>query len=504
TADARMWEGYNCLALAKQFEAKKNQKQALQYYKRAFVAFGQLLMNYPKHRDGAKNYPVLLEIVEKLKALDPRMSNALDTQLARVPKPELKASSTNAEVEIVELVPPLPAQQFKDGNALASDNMKKDRTANKSTDADWEKCREHFKVVDAELTPIMQGNRLSTGLPKVLNHLLIANGYLAAPNADGWNLFKFRSLVELGEFMYRDNDLVHHGIVVGANALWMYAERCEAAGKHDIALQMQNEAMDVYETFLRLAPSHPYAPNVAIRLASMDFVRANKLGEKINEMQKTGASLEEISKTKKEWIAGFDRALARFEFIFNNFSNRKEFIDKSYELAIESYRLTGRLIEAADMCDRFCASGSEDSLKILKAKMDAASNLYRHVQEKLLTRNKELDAEIKSIVEPEEPAELTPDTLALLEKEKNTQPGEKESQELTEAKALKVAYDKALEDYKHKVEDFKPQAEKREILKKELADNQKQVIEITNRAVKAIQELRNWTKPGSAFLSGIK
>ena len=504
TADARMWEGYNCLSLAKQFEAKKNQKQALQYYKRAFVAFGQLLMNYPKHRDGAKNYPVLLEIVEKLKALDPRMSNALDTQLARVPKPELKASSSNAEVEIVELVPPLPAQQFKDGNALASDNMKKDRTANKSTDADWEKCREHFKVVDAELTPIMQGNRLSTGLPKVLNHLLIANGYLAAPNADGWNLFKFRSLVELGEFMYRDNDLVHHGIVVGANALWMYAERCEAAGKHDIALQLQNEAMDVYETFLRLAPSHPYAPNVAIRLASMDFVRANKLGEKINEMQKTGASLEEISKTKKEWIAGFDRALARFEFIFNNFSNRKEFIDKSYELAIESYRLTGRLIEAADMCDRFCASGSEDSLKILKAKMDAASNLYRHVQEKLLTRNKELDAEIKSIVEPEEPAELTPDTLALLEKEKNTQPGEKESQELTEAKALKVAYDKALEDYKRKVEDFKPQAEKREILKKELADNQKQVIEITNRAVKAIQELRNWTKPGSAFLSGIK
>ena len=505
TADARMWEGYNCLALAKQFEAKKNQKQALQYYKRAFVAFGQLLMNYPKHRDGANNYPVLLEIVDKLKALDPRMSNALDTQLARVPKPELKASSSNTEVEIVELVPPLPAQQFKDGSALASDNMKKDRTANKSTDAGWAKCREYFKVVDAELTPIMLGNRLSTGLPKVLNHLLIANAYLAAdPDANAWNLFKFCSLVQLSEFMHRDNDLVHHGIVVGANALWMYAERAEAAGKHDVALRMQNETMTIYETFLRLAPSHPYAPNVAIRLASVEFIRANKLGEKINELQKQGASLAEIEAVKKEWIAGFDRALARFEFIFNNFSNRKEFIDKSYELAIESYRLTGRLLEAADMCDRFCAAGSEDSLKILKAKMDTASNLYRHVQENLLTRNKELNAEIQQITDPVEPAELTPEILAILEKAKDAAPGEKENKELTEAKELKAAYDKALAEYKIKVEDFKPQAEKRERLKNELAANQNQIIEITNRAIKAIQELRNWTKPGSAFLSGIK
>ena len=182
TADARMWEGYNSLALAKQLE-KKDKKQALKYYKRAFVAFGQLLMNYPRHRDGAKNFPVLLELVDKLKALDPRMANALDTQLARVPKPERKASAS-AEVEIEDLVPPLPAQQFKDGSTLASDNMKKDRTPNKSTDADWAKCREHFTVVDNELTPIMQGKRLSNGLPKVLNHLLIANGYLISAGTE--------------------------------------------------------------------------------------------------------------------------------------------------------------------------------------------------------------------------------------------------------------------------------------------------------------------------------
>ncbi len=495
TADARMWEGYNCLALAQKAEPK-NKKQALQYYKRAFVAFGQLLMNYPKHRDGAKNYPVLLEVAEKLKALDPGMSNALATQLARVPKPEQKAAATNAEAEIAELVPPLPAQQFKDGSALAAENMKKDRTPQKSTDADWAKCREHFQVVDQELTPIMLGNRLSTGLPKVLNHLMIANGYLG-------NIFKFRTLVQLSEFMHRDNDLVHHGIVVGANALWMYAERAEAAGAHDMAVRLQDETMEVYDTFLRLAPSHPYAPNVAIRLASMEFIRANKLGGKINDLQKAGAAPAEIEKVKKEWVAGFDRALARFEFIFNNFSHRKEFIDKSYELAIESYRLTERLLEAADMCDRFCDAGSQDSLKILKAKMDSASNLYRHVQEKLLTRNNELAAEIGKITEPEEPEELTPEILAVIEKGKNTPPGQ-ESEELKAAIAMKAAYDKALAEYQIRKEDFKPQIERREKLKGELAAGQKQVIELTNRAIKAILELRSWTQPGSTFLNGIK
>ena len=496
TADARMWEGYNCLALAKQFEAQKKSKEALQYYKRAFVAFGQLLMNYPKHRDGAKNYPVLLEIVEKLKALDPRMSNALDTQLARVPKPELKASAKNAEEEIVELVPPLPAQQFKDGNLLASENMKKDRTANKSTDADWAKCREHFKVVDAELTPIMLGNRLSTGLPKVLNHLMIANAYLAAdPDANAWNLFKFCSLVQLSEFMHRDNDLVHHGIVVGANALWIYAERAETAGKHDVALRMQNEAMTIYETFLRLAPSHPYAPNVAIRLASIEFIRANKLGQKINDMEKSGATQAEIDKVKKEWIGGFDRALARFEFIFNNFSNRKEFIDKSYELAIESYRLTQRFVEAADMCDRFCAAGSNDQLKLLKAKMDTASHLYRHVQDNLQTRNKELEAEISKIKDPERPVNLTPEVLAVLEKGKDT-PDNKANKELTEARTQKAAYDKALEEYKTKLEDFKPQLAKRQKFEAEVAANQKQIDKLVKRAIDALLELRSWVQQG--------
>ncbi|MBO5202538.1 MAG: hypothetical protein J6C30_07400 [Lentisphaeria bacterium] len=525
TADARMWEGYNCLALAKQLE-KKDKKQALKYYKRAFVAFGQLLMNYPRHRDGAKNFPVLLELVEKLKALDPRMANALDTQLARVPKPERKASS-DAEVEIEDLVPPLPAQQFKDGSTLASDNMKKDRTPNKSTDADWAKCREYFTVVDNELTPIMQGKRLSNGLPKVLNHLLIANGYLG-------NIFKFRTLVQLSEFMHRDNDLIHHGIAVGANALWMYAERYEAAGAHDVARRLQDETMKIYDTFLRLAPSHPYAPNVAIRLASVEFIRANEIGLKINEKQNAGAQPEEIEKLKKEWIAGFDRALARFDFIFNNFSNRKEFIDKSYELAIESYRLTNRLVEAADMCDRFCEAGSEDAFKILKAKTDTASNLYRHIQENLRAHAKDLQAELDKIVDPVKPAALSAETLELLKKAaqqpaavkpaptaapapagkdaaavaaakpKKDPKAEEAARKLAEAQAAKAKYDADLKAYEQAVEDFKPQLEKREKLKTEIAAIQAKIPELSRRAIKAVNELRSWIQPGSPFLNSVK
>ena len=514
TADARMWEGYNSLALAKQLE-KKDKKQALKYYKRAFVAFGQLLMNYPRHRDGAKNFPVLLELVDKLKALDPRMANALDTQLARVPKPERKASAS-AEVEIEDLVPPLPAQQFKDGSTLASDNMKKDRTPNKSTDADWAKCREHFTVVDNELTPIMQGKRLSNGLPKVLNHLLIANGYLG-------NIFKFRTLVQLSEFMHRDNDLVHHGIAVGANALWMYAERYEAAGAHDVARRLQDETMKIYDTFLRLAPSHPYAPNVAIRLASVEFIRANEIGLEINKRQNAGAQPEEIEKLKKEWIAGFDRALARFEFIFNNFSNRKEFIDKSYELAIESYRLTNRLVEAADMCDRFCEAGSEDAFKILKAKMDTASNLYRHIQENLRAQNKDLQAELDQIVDPVKPAELSAETLELLKKaelqpaapapvaaapadpnDPKVAKANEEARQLAAAREAKARYDADLKAYEQAVEDFKPQLEKREKLKAQIAVNEAKIPELSRRAIKAINELRSWIQPGSPFLNSVK
>ena len=552
TAEARIWEGFNCYALAKQLE-KTDKKKSLQYYKRAFVAFGQLLMNYPKHRDGAKNYPILLEIVEKLKALAPEISDSLDTQLARVPKPELKAA-TNADVEIEELVPPLPAQQFKDGNAIASDNMKKDRTANKSTDADWEKCRGHFKVVDAELTPILQGNRLSTGLPKVLNHLLIANGYLG-------DIFKFKSLVQLSEFMYRDNDLVHHGIVVGANALWMYAERAEAAGNHEMAIRLQDEAMKVYDLFLRIAPSHPYAPNVAMRIASMEFVRANRIGELINEKQKAGAPVAEVNELKKEWLAGFDRALVRFEFVFNNFAHREEFIIRAYELAIEAYRLTNRLEEASEMCTRFCAIGTDDAFKTLKIKVDSASLLYRHILENLKQENENLRAEIALIVEPEKVADL-PETLLNIVKKAQKQAEEQdaaakaadeasaqeqtpaqpkaqeqtpaqpktpgktakeiyeealaaftkvvENKESTDEQKLQAAllaqscYEAAIAEYNKAVEEYKVLVVKREQMQAKIAENEAKIPVLSRKAIQAIKELRSWLTPGSKILEKAK
>lgn len=465
TSDARIWEGMCALALAKQKELSTkadDKKLAEKYYRQAFVAFGQLLINYPKHRDGAKNYPIFLEIVEKLKALNPQLAGKLDAQVARVPKPERKVSATQ---EIENLIAPLPAEEFKKGSQIASENQQKDRTSTPSTDADWEKCQVHFKVVVSELAPLLSEKRLSNGLPKLLNHLMIAYGYLG----DELNV---RALAEMSEFMYRDDDLIHHGLVVAANALWIRAERLEKAQKYEEARFLQDKTMILYDIFLRIAPSHPYAPIVAMRLASVEFLRADQLGKILNAEKDT----EIRERLRKERLAGFDRAIARFEFIFNNFANKTEFLDRAYELAVEAYRLTKRYEKAAIMGERFCNSGTKDINRLLKGKMDVAANLYNHVLE-LQEATADLQKRVDAIVEPTAP----------------TAPEDKEDVE-----AMK-AYENALKEYEAAKLNYQALLESKKKIEDQIAQNKQKIQSLSLRALEHIKELREWLSEKGMF-----
>ncbi len=467
-ADAKMWEGYLAAAYAKELEdglkdvkdpeaLKKQKENVLKYYKQAFVAFGNFLKKYPRHHGGGKSYPEFLKAAENVARLQPSMAARLQQEIAKVPKPENK--DENAVVE--ELVQPVPEEAFKNGMKLAQACMKKDATSKPATDAEWDSVRKQFQVVAHDLEPVMADKRLSSGLPKVLRYLLIANGYLG-------NTLKTQTLSDLGAFKFRDDPQVQNGILIAGNALWAQAERLEKAGKTAEAKALKEEAAQVYADFLTVAKSHDHAPIVAVRLAREDFTKANAEGEKLN--QETNPDARAV--LSHNWLTGFDRAIKRYGFVIRNFSHRPEFIDEAFERSIEAYVLTKRYKEAVALGKEYCINGSEVPAKMLNAKTDIAANLYSEgLAYEKEAAGKRLEAAAIVIPNPVKPEPPAPEAAATPQTQQ-AQPAAENAAAPADAPAApaedpQAVYEKALAQYETDVKQVKILTEKQKVLNQE-------------------------------------
>ncbi len=478
-ADAKMWEACLAAAYAKELEGKNKKDEALKYYKQAFVAFGNFLKKYSKHKNAGKCYGDFVKSAENVTRLQPSMAVRLQQEMAKVKKPENQ--DENAAVE--ELVQPIPEDAFKNGYNLAMNVAKKKN----ATEQDWAAVKKYFTVVSKELEPVMAEKYLSSGLPKVMRYLLIANGYLG-------NTFKVQTLSNLGKFKFRDNDLVQNGVIIAGNALWQEAERLEKAGKTAEAKALKDETTQVYADFLTIAKSHDFAPLIAVRLARESFIKANEEGIKLNK--ETNPDVRAV--ITRNWMSGFDSAINRYKFVLKNFSHRPEFIDEAYERSIEAYTLTKRYMDAVELGKDYCANGSEVASKILNAKTDIAANLYQegNALEKQAT-GKRLDAAAVVIPQPVKPE--APSAAASAPAAK-TAAAPEASAEPAVAEDPQAVYEKALAQYESDLKQVKIQTEKKETLNKEADELSARAKECYREAVTHLNELLDkWLVKGGPY-----
>lgn len=521
SANAKMWEGRIALSLALQQEKSgksADRKEALRNYKRAFVCYGLLLKNYSKHKDGPKNYPVFLKICEKLTALDPKLASLVAKESAKVPKPEKEEK----EGELEDLVSPLTEQEFKNGYAQANANTKKLRSKTPPSAADWKVCEEHFAKVIKDLLPAMDGKYKSNGMPKLLNHLLIASAY----QEDPFSIFITRTLSDLGQFKFRSDPLVAHGALMSGNALWSRADRMKKAAaqtsktdeKQKLKINEQflkDQAIAVYDDFLKIDRAHKNAPFICARIAREEFIRANAAGLRYNQEKDPDTK----AKLHNEWISGFDRSIQRYQFILDNFRNLQSLVDEAYERSAEAYNITERFMDAVAVNKRFCAAGSSNRPRIVNAKMEIATNLYRNasVYEKEAKEKQESAAAIviPEPVKPEKKVVLDPAAQQSAQPAVNTSQETPEQQAAGEAKAkaeyqaamakAEAEYQAALTQYEEDIKRAKLMTEKKALLNKEADALSLQAKTCYKEAIEHVLEFtKKWIAPKGKYADLLK
>lgn len=364
-SDARIWEGI-IHAWYGDFLFKANKKpEALKEYKKAFVSIGKLLKDVPKHKDAVTGYSTFTQVAQKISDMDQKLAASIRKQVRKVPKPEGQA----AQGENEKLVTPLAESEYRQGMQLAAELQKRERSKKPPTAAEWQKCIEHFKKVADELDGKMAGKRNSPNMPELLNRLLVAYGYTG-------DLFMVKTLGDYGLFKFKGDPLVSHGVLVAANAVWDKASKLEKNEQNAKSVAegraLKAQAVELYDLFLAIDKAHKNAPQVVVRIARDEFIRANETGLALNKAKTPDERVE----LRKEWIAGFDRAIARYDFVLNNYRNRPELVDEAFERSAEAYTLTERLEKAIEVNKRFCENGSDKPEKIITAKMDIAVALY--------------------------------------------------------------------------------------------------------------------------------
>ncbi|MBR4075703.1 MAG: hypothetical protein IKK25_02435, partial [Lentisphaeria bacterium] len=362
-ADAKMWEGRSYYEMAKIAAQKNNSKDAIKYYTRSFKALGRLLMDYPKHRDGAKNYLLFQEVIEELSAVKPSLASALQEQKQKVPRPEVSGGGG----EIEKLIPPTANQNFQE--------------------------KKYAEVVE-ELYPILVAKRNSTGVPELLNRIILSQ----VLSQD-----YFRSLA-LGDYMamrYPDSEFTIHSLKTGGNLIWVEAikkdkeekeaaaaaEKAAAAAENDgkaaapaakkvagpTSRELKDVAVDFYNRYLKIGIDDQDAAPVALRLAREYYNRAQQIGRQLNAETDQNIRAE----LKADWLHAFDYVITNYQFIIEHFGNRAEFVDEAYIYQAESYVTTERYAEAASVYERFCQAGSQNKIQLIKAKENISETLYR-------------------------------------------------------------------------------------------------------------------------------
>jgi len=487
--DARIWEGM-IYASYGDFLLKANKKpDAVKSYKKAFVTLGKVLKIAPKHKDAVAAYSKFAQVAKKIGELDPNIAADIKREVRKVPKPEGQVTEGDTE----KLVTPLAESNFKQGMQMATELQKREHSKRPPTAAEWQKCIDCFKVVAKELDGKMAGKRNSANMPELLNRMIIAYGYTG-------DLFMVKTLGNYGLYKFKGDPLVSHGVLVAANNWWANADKLEKDTKNpkNVALgrQMKDQAIELYDLFLAIDKAHKNAPQVVVRIARDEFIRANTAGQKLNSEKLPDAR----AALRKAWIEGFDRAVARYDFVLNNYRNRPDLVDEAFERSAEAYTMTERYDKAIEVNKRFCDNGSEKPQKIITAKMDIASALYsmggRWQKEARAKREEAAEISTEPPVKPEMAAvTAAPAANASAAAQAPAAPA------MTQEQA-QADFDKKMKEYEKALKDLEIDKEKKAELNAEADKLDEQAKAAYLEAIAHIDEfLNNWVAAGGKFAS---
>ena len=465
-ADARIWEGYCNLGLARDYREKNDKKNANKHYIRAFKNFGTVLKNCPKHRYGSATYVTFGQVIDELSALSPNLAEKLEDERAKLPKPE--ASGSESEKLIT---------------SVAEENFRQ---------------KDYQKVVD-ELMPVMQapGNRLNPGFPELLNKLalslVLTGDYLRA--------------LAIGDYMTAvlpESPYTIHTLKTCANLIWQKAVDTEKASPTSAqaraaARSDKDAAIDFYRRFLKIGISDTEAAPVAMRLANEYYNRANALGRALNAQKDQEARAE----MKKAWIEAFDRAVEHYQFIIDNFGNREGDLNVAYLRAAECYVTTERYEQAAAAYAKYCSFDPEDKVLLLQSKENVAEALYRSGSEHEKKSRSLLEAAAAVII-PEIPAKPVEPTkpAAASELVSGSQTGPSPEEEIYR-KELE-AYRRALADYENLSRESDVMKQKKAALEAQSKEEKTIANDFYRKSIAQLDELTQWLSADSKVMAGVR
>jgi len=463
-ADARIWEGYCNLELARNYMKKKDQKNAKKHYIRAFKNFGTVLKNCPKHKNGPTVYNTFGQVIDELSALSPNLTSKLEEERGKVPKPQAD------DPESRKLV-----------SAMAEENFRQ---------------KNYQEVVD-ELMPVMQasGSRRNPGFAEMLNKLAISqvltDDYLTP--------------LAISDYMASQlpkSGFSTHTMKTCANLIWQKAVDLEKdpATKAE-AMLLKDVAIDYYRRFIRIGIDDAEAAPVALRLANEFYNRANALGKTLNAEK----DQDKRAEIRKEWLKAFDYAVEHYQFIIDHFGNREGDLNVAYLRAAECYVITERYEQAAAAYAKYCESDPEDKILLVQSKENVAETLYRSGADHEKKSRSLLESAAAIVIPevPEKPVEpAKPDAAAPAAAPAAAgQPAA--SPEETYKKAL-AAYQSALADYENLAKEADVMKQKKELLESQAQEEKETANRFYKQAIAQLDELTQWLTPGSKVMAGIQ
>ncbi len=321
SAFVKYWSGNVAFKLASMTD--KNEDK-IKYLKEALRAYAKLLVAYQGFPDASKAYGKLLKASDQLVALEPSMAKKVEEMKAKIP-----ASQGSAADAAEDIVPGEIDQAFRD--------------------------KRYPEVVKA-LLPIVREKRMSSGSPDALYKLAFA---MVNNKQD---LESMALCVYLAS-LYPKTQHASVALLQVSDVLWK-------AGKKDDALLL-------YELFLKIAPDHQFACEIAARVAQEYYNNAAALGTEANKMP----AGEPKRKKTLEAIEAFKAVIPKYQRIIDGFGNRKEWVDKAYYMLAISFSSSRQFEAAADTYLKFCNSEPEDLTQVADAKMRAADSLFQAGQD---------------------------------------------------------------------------------------------------------------------------
>lgn len=323
-AYARYWQGE---AYYRKAQAAATTDEKVDLLKKSFKSFGKLLRDYQGFADGTKAYSRFTKVCDDLIAADPGIAARINATRNEIPVPQ----GGNA-VEDEEIVPPAVEVAFKD---------------------------KRYEDVVKGLLPVVRERRMSSGAPDGFYKLAIA---MASTKRD-------LEAMALCNYMAACFPKAQHTVVALLQVGEIFWKANTPVSKAD--------AISLYEIFLKVAPDHQYACDMAMRVAQDYYNKALATAMEANKLP--AGDLKRVK--SNEAVEAFKKAIPHYQRIIAKFGNRKDWVDKSYYYLALSFSSSKQYNEAANTYLAFCESTPDDMTQIGDAKLRAADALFQAGQD---------------------------------------------------------------------------------------------------------------------------